>query len=782
MIKLFDRYVLKEIFPPFFIGLLVYTFVLLMNQILLLSQMFIDRGVELRTVLSLLVYLLPSVLAFTVPMSVLMGILGGLSRMSSDTEITAFKTLGISNKRLLRPVLLFSFCGWLLTSFLTLYSAPRSNYRFVQTLARSVLAKVQFTLSPREFIETIPHTMIYIQDIDRDKTWKNIFVHRAEPDRDPQLVFAESGRFNLFADEKRATLELFNGAIHAYQAAEPEKYSVTEFEHQEIELEVGNFFASISTSKRVREKDIRELWQDSERIRSEMIEMQSRPDEASLLPLKRRDLRAHAIEIHKKFALPVSCFIFAFLGIALGATTRKGGRTSGFTVSIIIIIFYYILITAGENQAMDGRLAPWLGMWGANLILSVIGLYIFLASYRESSLFPSLPWRGLRRRTEPRASSVQPKKRMRRLPRLYVWFPNILDRYIIRKYSAIFVLGFFSMLSIFVIITFFDSIDTVYEHHKTLGMFLGYLWYRIPEFVNYVLPVTAMVSTLLCLGLLTKSNEVTAMKACGLSLYRVVLPVVVLAAAVSFSSFYLQENVLPSTNRKAEDLWNKIEDKPPRSYTQANRRWVMGRDRDRIYHYRYFDPLTEGFSQLSIYDLDVSEWTFKRRIYAEKGFLEGQELSLVNCWYRDFEGRLPRNFVKRDHISFRVAEDRSYFLREWREPSQMRFSELRRYIHAIEMRGFDTVRFRVDLHYKISFPLVSLIMVFLGIPFAFSMGKRGALFGIGLSVGIAVIYWVAVGVFRELGYANFLSPFLAAWGPNLIFGLVGLYLLFTLRT
>ena len=182
VIKLFDRYVLKEIFPPFFIGLLVYTFVLLMNQILLLSQMFIDRGVELKTVLSLLVHLLPSVLAFTVPMSVLMGILGGLSRMSSDTEIIAFKTLGISNKRLLRPILLFSFCGWLLTSFLTLYSAPRSNYKFIQTLAHSVMAKVQFTLNPREFIESIPHTMIYIQDIDRDKTWKNIFVHRAEPE------------------------------------------------------------------------------------------------------------------------------------------------------------------------------------------------------------------------------------------------------------------------------------------------------------------------------------------------------------------------------------------------------------------------------------------------------------------------------------------------------------------------------------------------------------------------------------------------------------------------
>ena len=139
MLRLFDRYILKEIIPPFLIGLVVYSFVLLMNQILLLSELLIARGVPFKVVLDLLIYLLPSVLAFTVPMSVLMGILAGLSRLSSDAEITAFKTLGISYKRLLRPVLVFSFLGFIMTSFLTLYLAPRANYNWVQTFSESVL-------------------------------------------------------------------------------------------------------------------------------------------------------------------------------------------------------------------------------------------------------------------------------------------------------------------------------------------------------------------------------------------------------------------------------------------------------------------------------------------------------------------------------------------------------------------------------------------------------------------------------------------------------------------
>jgi len=139
-------------------------------------------------------------------------------------------------------------------------------------------------------------------------------------------------------------------------------------------------------------------------------------------------------------------------------------------------------------------------------------------------------------------------------------------------------------------------------------------------------------------------------------------------------------------------------------------------------------------------------------------------------------------FENRAVMSLVLNENKSYFLKEWKEPDQMRYGELKSYIADIEERGFETVRFKVDLNYKLSFPLSSLIMVILGIPFAFSMGKRGTLFGLGLSVVIGMFYWGAIGIFKSLGYADFLNVFLAAWGPNLLFGLIGLYLLFTLRT
>ncbi len=776
---LFDRYVIKEVLPPFGLGLLVYTFVLLMNQILLLSQMFIDRGVAFKTVLALLFYLIPSVLAFTIPMSVLMGILAGLSRMSSDAEITAFKTLGINYRRLLRPVLFFSFCGWLVTSFLTLYGAPRANYRWVQTLTRSVLSKVQFIITPREFNESIPRTVLYIQDLAPDRSWENIFVHFTGEGRAPAVILAERARMNVFGEEKRAVLELFQGTVHTYQSQTPEDYTVTAFEHREMELDVAGFFAAVSNVKRVREKDIRELWVDAAALERETRNGAAAGQDSFRMWPRKRNLAAHSIEIHKKFALPFACFIFALLGIALGATTRKGGRTSGFTISIVIILIYYVLITAGENLAMDGRLSPWLGMWGPNLLLALCGLYIFISAYKEWTAIPPL---RRSRRPPPEARTRRIRRRSFTLPKPALPFPGILDRYIIRKYLGIFLLGFVSLLAVFIIITFFDRIDSIYEHNKPLTLFFAYLWYKIPEFVHFILPMSALTATLLCLGLLTKFNEITAMKACGVSLYRTILPVVMMALAVSFVSFYLQENILPSTNRKAEEIWNVVEDRPPSHISRVDRRWVIGKQRDRIFHYRQIDTIASVFHQLTIYDIDPLSWTLSRRVFAEKASLREGEMTLSNAWSRDFESGVPVNFEQKEQLILPIAEDMSYFLKESKEPTQMDFNELRAYIQRSEEQGFETMRFKVDLHSKLAFPLVSLIMVLIGIPFAFSMGKRGALVGIGLAMIIVVVYWVALSVFRSMGYAGFLTPLLAAWGPNLLFGLIGVYLLFTVRT
>ncbi len=796
MFKFFDRYILREVAPPFGIGLLLCTFVLLMNQILVLSELFITRGVSLGLAAEVLIYLIPSLLAFAVPMAVLMGILAGLSRLSTDSEITAFRTLGISSRRLAWPVFLFAFAGWLVTSSLTLFLAPQANYKWVQTITGSVLAKVQVRIVPREFNETVPNMVLYIQEIDRDRTWRNVFVYLTKDPNEPRLILAREGRLDLFPETKKATLVLTDGMVHSYPLDQPEKYSITSFKRLEEGIDVESLFASMAGRKRVREKDIFELGKGVRELEAELALPPAGPKavpKAAAAPGTEapapavharettRDLRAHWVEIHKRFALPFVCFIFVLLGLPLGMTTKKGGRTSGFTISIAVILLYYILITAGEKLAMDGRVPPFLGMWGPNLLLFAAGLYLFVKSLRETALFSGLA--GFLRK---RGAGAGPAPRLRyggpRLPRIPVRFPNILDRYIIRKYLAIFALIFAGLVSVSVIVTFFERIDNVYAHDKPLPLFFQYIWARVPEFAFFILPVAALTTTLLALGILTKFNEVTAMKACGISLYRIILPILFMALAASLSAFYLQERILPRANNKAEEIWNRINDAPSRSYSYLNRHWVLGREKDRIYHYDFFDPGRSAFSRLSVFDLDVASWSLVGRTYAVKALIAGETFRLSGGWARRFSGDQALSFRADPQTEMTGVEKKDYFLKEWKEPSQMTFAELRAYTAEVADMGFDTTRLRVDLHGKIAFPFVCLVMTLLGIPFAFSMGRKGALVGIGLGVVIAMVYWGAIGVFRSLGYVAYLSPFLAAWTPNLVFGLAGIYLLFRLRT
>ena len=538
-------------------------------------------------------------------------------------------------------------------------------------------------------------------------------------------------------------------------------------------------FPKIGAKKRVREKDIKELWVDSKRIKLELEEFPVDQKNPMFFDLKKKESISHRIEIHKKIALPFACFIFALLGLPLGAFTKKGGRTSGFTLSIGIILVYYILITAGEQIAMEGRISPFLGMWWPNILFFVVGLYFFIQSVRESSFF-SLA--SLFKKKGKDISIPKTKRLVPRLSRISLPFPNIIDRYIMRKYVAIFGFVFVSALSVSAIVNFFDRIDSVYEHNKSLGLLFAFIWYKIPESVQYIFPVTALIATLLSLGLLTKFNEITAMKACGISLYRILVPILVLSGLVSFCSFYVQENILPDSNKRAEQVWSEILDMPARSYGNLDRRWLLSRTKDRIYHYRYFDRNASVFSQISIFEIEPISWSLEKRIFSEKGYLEEQDLTLSDAWTRKFEGSMVAWFEKQETMLLSQTEEKNYFLKEWEEPDQMSYGELKEYIRQIEERGFETLKFKVDLNFKLTFPLASLIMALLGIPFAFSMGKRGALVGIGLSVIIAIVFWGAIATFRSLGYVNYLSPFLAAWGPSLIFGAIGLYLISTLKT
>jgi LPS export ABC transporter permease LptG len=553
---------------------------------------------------------------------------------------------------------------------------------------------------------------------------------------------------------------------------------LTSFERLEEEIDVEGLFPSVSSEKRVREKDIGELLRDVRALEAGPAASGGKEGLASP-----REVPAHWVEIHKKFSLPFACLVFALLGLPLGIMTGRAGRTGGFSLGLGIILLYYVMLTAGEKLAMDGRVSPLLGVWGPDVLLAVAAVFLFLRVDREPP--GPLRFRGFlrgRRTGGGTAASAACRKPRPRLRLPSVRFPNILDRYISRKFLAVFALVFSALAGATFLALFFERLGEVLKHGKPVGLLVRYVGLKIPEFLAYILPVAVLATTLLVLGLLARTNEATAMKAGGISVYRSLLPVLVLAAAASGLAFLIQERVVPASHARSEEAWSRVADLPPRSYSYVNRHWILGRAKDRIYHYDYFEPGSSTFSRLAVFDIDLGRWALVRRFFADKAILEKDVLVYRDAWVRDFAGPESRSFARMESGRLAVGEEKGAFLTAWKEPLQMTLGELRKYTAEVRAMGFRAARLRAAIGQKSALPFVSLVMALLAVPFGFSMGKKGTLVGVGLSVAMAMVYWGVFAVFRSLGSAEVLTPFLGAWAANLLFGLAGIVCLFRLRT
>lgn len=773
MVRLLDRYVLREVVPPFLVGLLLVVFVLLMNQVLLLADLFIAKGVPWPEALRLLALLVPSLLVFALPMAVLMGVLGGLARLSADSEIVALRSAGVGPGRLARPLLLFGLAGFVLTLPLALFWAPRANDAWVRAMADSVLSRVRFKVEPLEFNETVPGTVLFAREAGRDGVWKDVIVFSNEDPADLRVIMAREGTVRLFTQERRGVLELRDGRVYTGSPDDPGQDTVTAFERLEEEIDIRGLVPSVSKEKRVREKDIGELVRDLGSLRAAAAAGGAEP----------RRLRAHRIEIHKKLALPAACLVLALLGLPLGVMTGRAGRTGGFALGLVVILVYYALLTAGEQAAMDGRVPAAFGMWGPDIVLTAAAIWLLRGPGRR----PRTPFRPY---AVPRAEAAAPPAAprgsgplLRRASSRTARLPGLLDRYVARKFLLLLAFSLAALAAAAYVFTVFEGLDDVLREGRPLRLLLAQAWFKLPELLAFLLPAAVLAAALLALGVLARTNEATALKAAGVSVYRTVLPVLALAAAASGLAFLIQERIVPAAHARSEAASNALHGLPPRAAAAVDRHWVLAGRGDRIYHYEYFDPGSSTLGRLSVFDLDAVRWTLARRTFAARAAFEGGDLVLTDGWTRDFDAAPPGPpFVRTASGRMAAGADGDAFRSPWREPLRTTYAELRRTVAAVRAMGFPVARLRAELAQKTALPFVSLVMALLAVPFGFRMGRKGTLVGVGLAVILAMAYWGVFALFRSLGAVGALPPFLGAWGANALFGLAGLIGLLRLRT
>jgi LPS export ABC transporter permease LptG/LPS export ABC transporter permease LptF len=806
---LLDRYIIREMLPPTGIGLLVFTFVLLIDQIPRLLAVLVARSADVSTILRVFVNLLPSILAITIPMAFLLGVLLAFGRLASDSEIIALRAVGVSPLRLLSPVLILATVMTAITFYINAVALPAANQAHREIVFSLVVSKARTDVKPRTFSEKVlpDRMMLYVQDVEPSGRWKNLLIYDTRDIAETKLILAKTGELVVDKEKQIVRVELGAGSQHSFFGAEPRSYNRTGFSSMGWELPVDEFFPD--RNKLLLAKGDREM---------SLPELQQRVADLRAQHKPRSEWGRFAVEWHKKFAIPAACLVFGLLGLALSLGSRKEARSAAFALSIGVIFIYYVLIRLGEQAGDTGQLRPWLSMWGANIVLGTAAVVLLYLNHREAAFDPFAPAHYLRfiptvRRQAAGAVAAKrtPRQAARpvvviRIPRLHLRSGSLLDRYIARSWLSNVALVLLAFAAIYFLADFMDLLDDFKQNSVSARVILHYYSFYVFQIAFTVAPVAVLVGVLVTLGILARSNEITAMKAGGISVYRAAMPVLAMGFAASALLYVAQEWVLPDTNKQALLDRNVIKGRPAQSSDQFEKRWMLASD-GRFYNFDYIVE-REGSPRLglaergrrragefsvyglSVYDVDPARWELRERLFTVRAFWNPAQdaYELDHGWrrttgattsFQPFQNQRVRAIGKEPGGEL---ERPAYFKREEKPSDTMRFGELRAYIASLEARGFDVVKLRVQLHRKLAFPMVGLVMTLLAVPFSFVVARRGALYGIGIAIVIAIVYWAVLGIFGALGDNALLPASLAAWAPNLIFGAAGLYLMLTLET
>ncbi len=357
----------------------------------------------------------------------------------------------------------------------------------------------------------------------------------------------------------------------------------------------------------------------------------------------------------------------------------------------------------------------------------------------------------------------------------------VLHRYVIREYLKVFALSLSGLILIYLVVLFFQKMDTFIKYQAPFLLIFEYLLYKIPEVIfQWTLPYAVLLSTLLTLGTLSRHSEITAMKAGGVSLYRITIPLFIIALLISFFSFLGNENLVPLTNQKTRHLLSvKLRKEQQTSYFKNYKIWYHGDSG--IFNVQLLDAKEKILKGITLYQFD-DQFRCIRRIDAREAKWSNGKWKFYQGAIREFKEGIAIQTTPFTEKDFDFQEDWGSFQRIERKAEEMSYTELQNYIQRIQTSGYDTTRYLTDLYSKLSYPFLNLIMVLIGIPFALKTGRSGGVaLSIGISVVIGFIYGVMFYVFLSFGKSGILPPFLAAWTPTLLFGLAGIFTLTSIR-
>ena len=768
--SILDRYVWKELGPPFAIGVGVFTFFLFIDRIYQLTNLVITKNVPFHLVFSLLIFMLPPFLTLTLPMALLVAVLLVGGRLAGDLEVTALRAAGVSPLRLFRPFVVAALVITGLIVSLTLLANPWAIGALQAQLFKILQTRAATGIQERTFSGAFGQIVMYVEEIAPSQlALKGILV---SDERDPQrsrIILAREGR--LLSDEtnRRITLRFIDGSINETDVGDPRRFRYTAFSLYDMSLPLDS---PLSTATKD-DKPERQLPLGALLTTAADLERQG------------QIVTPYRVEFHKRFALPVAALVFTLVGFPLGVRTHRGGRAVAVASSFGIVVSYYIVFKSLEGLTLSRRLPTGLAIWLPNLAFGLLGLGLIRAiSTGVSTTRMDLVWQLWARAQGWRAGRVArpvSERRRRRLPRPRA-STFIIDRYLVRQFLVFVGLGVLVGGVLFVVVDLLQTLDRFLRIKPPLWLILQHLAFNMPGEIYKGLPLIVLIATVFLFLSLTRQRELDALKAAGISLYRVSLPIFLTAFVICVLAVFFQEIALPELSTRAEEVDRvKIRGMLPRHLQRQSQIWYRSSD-TRFLRMTLLDPVEKSMEGLLVLDID-RDWRLLDRLDTRKARWTPDGWQLSGGVIRRVDGA---NRVRSDAFEARLAampEHIDDFTEVQKPVDTLSFLELRAFVAKLRESGHEVGKYLVQLYSRLSFPLVHFIMVLVGIPFALASPRSGGrAMGVGVAIAIAVGYWMVHSVALALAQADLLPPALAAWTANVVFAGLGTALFLNART
>ena len=770
---LIPRYIVGAMAPYIFLSLLMLTAVLFAQQAARLAELVIYTDLPLPLLGSIGAALLPGVLIFSIPLATLAGIIIGYSRMGSDSEIVAMRAAGIGSWTMIWPALLIGLVFTGATAYLHLKEAPEAARDLERIMLQGALAKLESPVEPRTF-NTLPRYVIYVRDGDKQLgTWGRVFIFEQGPDSD-NVYTARSGRIDSSGDQSELVLtdvlatEFPNSKPTAQTQAPTTNPLGSAGEKTYIVKRLGQLRFSINTGRtelvqKFNQQDVNADAMDWSDLRERV---------SSGTPPRQKE----AIRIlSRRAALSVAPFFFALMAAVLGLRIRRGGRSVGILLTLIVVIVYYLLSLLGESLARVGTVSPYIGPWLATVFIFGLSLlFLFVKRLPFVSSISILP-----RRASDTGVSAKTRQTKHRGFSAF-GFPNLMDATLFRSLALSFIVCFIALVAIFNIFTLFELWRFIAVTHAGAGLVAKYLLFLLPLITVELFPATMLISVLVTYALLAKRQEAIAWWASGQSVYRLMLPGFCFALAMAFGSWLVQERIMPGANLRQDALRARIRGGEARATTRTGRQWLASTETRRFYSYEFGED--GSLIEPTVYELDSEGVHIEQVVNGKSGvWVDPTHLKISQTETLALKGMGVERRTDAE-TTFTGVESPAVFKPTTDRPSQLSARDLRSYLDTAKQRGMDVSALAVALQRKYAGPFGIIIMALIGMPLAVSFGRKGTVIALCAAVVVGIAYWAVGGGFQQLGNHGLLRPSVAGWSPLVIFAAAGTYFLSRVRT